>query len=37
MKLKEHLITIGIEKSFDSLNHIFGISTLEKNGFGKPL
>ena len=34
-KLKGFLITMDIEKAFDSLDHNFLISTLEKYGFGK--
>ena len=35
MKVKGYLVTIDIEKAFDSLNHTFLISVLEKFGFGK--
>ena len=35
MKVKGCLVTIDIEKTFDSLDHTFLISTLEKFGFGK--
>ena len=31
------LVTMGIEKAFDSLDHIFFISVLKKFGFGKTL
>ena len=34
-KLEVFLVTMDIEKAFDSLNHNFIISTLEKYGFGK--
>ena len=32
---KSFVVTMGIEKAFDSLDHNFLISTLEKYGFGK--
>ena len=35
MKVKGCLVTTDIEKTFDSLDHTFLISTLEKFGFGK--
>ena len=35
MKVKGYLVTNDIEKAFDSLNHTFLISILEKFGFGK--
>ena len=35
MKVKGYLVTIDIEKYFDSLDHTFLISALEKFGFGK--
>ena len=35
MKVKRCLVTIDIEKAFDSLDHTFLIITLEKFGFGK--
>ena len=35
MKVKGYLVTVDIEKSFDSFDHTFLISTLEKFGFGK--
>ena len=35
VKVKGYLVTIDIEKTFDSLDHTFLISTLEKFGFGK--
>ena len=35
MKVKGYLVTIDIEKAFDSLDHTFLISALEKFGFGK--
>ena len=35
MKVNGYLITIDIETGFDSLDHIFLISALEKFGFGK--
>ena len=34
-KLEGFLVTMDIEKAFDSLDHDFLISTLEKYGFGK--
>ena len=34
-KLNGILLTIDIEKAFDSVNHAFLISVLEKYGFGK--
>ena len=34
-KVKGYLVTIDIEKAFDSLDHTFLISALEKFGFGK--
>ena len=33
-KTKDYLVTIDIEKAFDSLDHSFLITTLEKFGFG---
>ena len=35
MKVKGYLVTIDSEKAFDSLDHSFLISALEKFGFGK--
>ena len=35
MKVKGYLMTIGTEKTFDSLDHTFLFSSLEKFGFGK--
>ena len=35
LKIKGYLVTTDIEKAFDSLDHTFLISTLEKFGFGK--
>ena len=35
MKVKGYLVTIDIKKAFDSLDHTFLISALEKFGFGK--
>ena len=35
MKIKGYLVTIDIEKAFDSFDHTFLISALEKFGFGK--
>ena len=35
MKVKGYLVTIDIEKAFDSLSHTFLISVLEKCGFEK--
>ena len=35
MKVKGYLVTTDIEKAFDSLDHTFLISALEKLGFGK--
>ena len=35
MKVKGYLVTTDIEKAFDSLDHTFLISALEKRGFGK--
>ena len=35
MKVKGYLVTTDIEKAFDSLDHTFLISALEKFGFGK--
>ena len=35
MKVKDYLVTNDIEKAFDSLDHTFRISALEKYGFGK--
>ena len=35
MKVKGYLVTIDIEKAFNSLDHTFLISGLEKFGFGK--
>ena len=35
MKVNGYLVTTDIEKSFDSLDHTFLISVLEKFGFGK--
>ena len=32
---KGYLVTIDIEKAFDSVNHVFLIAILEKCGFGK--
>ena len=32
---KGYLVTIDIEKAFDSVNHVFLIAILEKFGFGK--
>ena len=32
---KGYLVTIDIEKAFDSVNHVFLIAILEKSGFGK--
>ena len=37
MKVKGYLVTIDIEKAFDSLDHTFLIIVLEKSGFGKTL
>ena len=37
MKVKRDIVTIDIEKLFDSLDHTFLISALEKFGFGKLL
>ena len=37
MKVKRDISTIDIEKLFDSLDHTFLISALEKFGFGKLL
>ena len=34
---KGYLVTVDIEKAFDSVNHNFLIATLEKFGFGKTL
>ena len=34
-KLEVFLVTMDIEKAFDSLDHNLLISTLEKYGFGK--
>ena len=34
-KMEGFLVTTGIEKAFDSLDHNFLILTLEKYGFGK--
>ena len=35
MKVKGYLVTINIEKAFDSLDDTFLISALETFGFGK--
>ena len=35
MKVKGYLVTIDTEKAFDSLDHTYLISALEKFGFGK--
>ena len=35
MKVKGYLVTTDIQKSFDSLDYFFLISTLEKSRFGK--
>ena len=35
MKVKGYLVTIDIQKAFDSFDHTFLISALEKFGFGK--
>ena len=35
MKVKGYLVTIDIEKAFDSLDHTSLTSALEKFGFGK--
>ena len=35
MKIKGYLVTIDIQNGFDSLNHTFLISSLEKFEFGK--
>ena len=35
LMVKGYLVTINIEKTFDSLDHTFLISALEKFGFGK--
>ena len=35
MKVKGYLVTIDIEKAFDSIHHTFLISALEKLAFGK--
>ena len=37
MKAKKDIFTIEMEKLFDSLDHTFLISALEKFGFGKLL
>ena len=33
--IEAYLITADLEKAFDSIDHIFLISCLEKHGFGK--
>ena len=35
MKVKGYLVTLDIQKAFDSFDHTFLISALEKFGFGK--
>ena len=37
MKVIGYLVTIDIEKAFDSLDHAFLISAVEKIGFGKTI
>ena len=35
MKMEGYLLTIDIEKSFDSVDHYFFLAVLEKHGFDK--
>ena len=35
LKIKSYLVTMDIEKAFDSLDHSFLISVLKKLGWGK--
>ena len=37
LKLRGLLVTIDIRKEFDSVNHLFSITTLKKIGFDKHL